>query len=389
MLILAYRAGRGARWLLMRTNLWVRLLIVIGCLELLAPAQARIPAEPPQVVQTEHPILCVHTRLDMDVTDLDIFRTLQMVREMGATTIVQLFYWAYIQPQEDTFDWAGSDRIVNMAAHQGLRVIARLGIVPAWARPKPEVQATSLEYLPPERYADYARFVAAFAARYRGKVDRIIPWNEPNLAFEWGYRLVPAAEYVGLLRQVYEAAHAANPDVIILGGALAPTVAPPGSADGLNDVLYLRQMYQAGAKPYFDALAVHTYGFTLPPDDPPGLDRLNFRRVEMLMGVMREFGDGDKPVYITESSWNDNPRWIYAVRPGQRIQYTLDSLKYTEQHWPTVKNQCFWYFRSAILYRTYQDYYAFVTVDFRPKPIYDEVQKWARGLDQNQQNQTP
>lgn len=371
----AYRAGRAARWLLDRAGLWARLIGALWLLGLVAPAGPRIIPEPPQVVQTHHPILCAHTRLDIEVTDLNVYRTLQMVREMGATTIVELFYWAYIEPAEDVFDWSQPDRVIGLARHQGLQVIARLGIVPAWARPKD----TPLNYLPRASYDEFAEFVGAFAARYRDTVHMIIPWNEPNLAFEWGGRQVSPAEYVEFLRLVYEAAHAANPQVMILGGALAPTVQPEGSPNATSDIVYLRRVYEAGGKPYFDALAVHTYGFTAPADDPPGPEKLNFRRYEMLRAVMREFGDGEKPVYITESSWNDHPRWIYAVRPGQRVQYTLDALEFAEKNWATVRRLCFWYFRSPVLQRTYQDYFAFVTIDFRPRPIYDEVRKWARG----------
>ena len=50
------------------------------------------------------------------------------------------------------------------------------------------------------------------------------------------------------------------------------------------------------------------------------------RRVELLRAVMEHYGDSAKPVYITESGWNDDPRWTYAVRPGQRILYTVAAL---------------------------------------------------------------
>lgn len=343
----------------------------------IAPAPARLIPEPPQTVQTQHPITCVHTRLDGEVTDLAIHRTLQMVREMGAPTIVELFLWAYLEPTEGGYDWHHADRAVEMAQQQGIKIIARIGFVPAWARPKPEIQRTSLNYLSPDYFDEYARFIGVFAARYRGKIDYLIPWNEPNLSFEWGYQGVSVETYVDLLRQVYTAAKAANPEILILGGALAPTL--ERSPNALDDLEYLRQMYAAGAAPYFDGLAVHTYGFTLPALDAPAPDRLNFRRFELLWGVMRDNGDGDKPVYITESSWNDHPRWIHAVKPGQRVKYTLEALEYAEQNWRTVQTLCFWYFRSPTLHHTYQDYFAFVTVEFRPRPIYDEVRAWARG----------
>ncbi|HRE49049.1 MAG TPA: beta-galactosidase [Aggregatilineales bacterium] len=374
----AYRAGLAFQGtFLARWGLWLRAAVAALLIVQIRPPPARLLPTPPQTVQTAHPITCVHTRLDGEVTDLAIAQTLRMVREMGASTIVNLFLWAYLEPAEGYYDWSHSDRIIAAARHEGLTVIARLGFVPAWARPKEKADPSFLNWLTPAYFERYARFVAAFAKRYAGQVTHIIPWNEPNLAFEWGYRSVTPAEYVDLLRAVYRAAHAANPSVIILGGALAPTV--ERSANALDDRLFLEGLYAAGGGAYFDALAIHTYGFTRPALDPPAADRLNYRRYELLLEVMAANGDGEKPIYITESSWNDHPRWIHAVPPAMRITSTLDALRYTETAHPTIRNLCFWYFRSPILHRTYQDYFAFVTVDFRPRPIYDEVQRWARG----------
>ncbi len=346
---------------------------------MVAPAPPRLIPEPPQVVTTQHPIVCVHTRLTDEVEDWKIQRTLQLVREMGASTIVDFFPWAYIEVGEGVYDWHHPDRIIDMAHQEGLRVIARLGIVPSWARPDPDKQQTSLNYLTPDRFQAYAEFVAAFAARYRDKVIGVVAWNEPNLAFEWGFQDAPTAQYVELLRQIHTAVHAANPHMIVMGGALAPTLEPVGSPNGMNEIDYLRRMYEAGAAPYFDALAVHTYGFTDAADAAPAPDRLNYRRFELLLDVMRQYGDGDKPVYITESGWNDHPRWTKAVRPGQRLQYTLDSFRLAERNWPTVKNVCIWYFRAPLPVLSYPDYFAFVTTEFRLKPIYSAVQDYALG----------
>src|SRR5690606_27848646 len=134
-------------------------------------------------------------------------------------------------------------------------------------------------------------------------------------------------------------AHAANPNVTILAAGLAPTLEPPGSPNGLNDLLYLDALYEAGAAPYFDALAVHTYGFTQPPDAAPAADRLNFRRAELLHDVMTRRGDGDKPVYITEPGWNDHPRWTMAVQPSQRAAYTVEAFRLAEG-WPWLERMC-------------------------------------------------
>ncbi len=376
---LAYQTGRGTRWLLRKAPAALRIVFVFYLLIGVSPAPARLIPYPQQTVDTKHPIVCVHTRLTDEVEDPKIQLSLQLVREMGASTIVDFFPWAYVETSPGNYDWHHPDRIIEMAHHEGLDVIARLGVVPDWARPDPQIQQTSINSLTPDHFKDYARFVAAFAARYQGKVSHIIPWNEPNLSFEWGYQQVPVEQYVKLLKLVYQATHAAAPDVMILGGALSPTNEPVGSPNGMSDLEYLKRMYQAGAAPYFDALAVHTYGFTEAPEAAPDPTLLNFRRFELLHAIMADHGDADKPIYITESGWNDDPRWTKAVRSGYRLEYTIDAYKYVEQHWPTVKSLCMWYFRAPVPVLNYPDYYAFVTTEFRVKPIYSAVQAFARG----------
>src|ERR671921_379371 len=90
--------------------------------------------------------------------------TLDQVREMGAGWIVDLFPWAYAQPRSRYgFDWAGFDMVIEHATRQGLAVVARLDIVPEWARPRD----SSDRYLDQEHYLDYANFVAAFLQRYQ------------------------------------------------------------------------------------------------------------------------------------------------------------------------------------------------------------------------------
>jgi hypothetical protein len=90
-------------------------------------------------------------------------------------------------------------------------------------------------------------------------------------------------------------------------------------------------------------------------------------------------GDADKPVYITESGWNDHPRWTKAVRPGQRIAYTIDAYEYAEDHWPWLESLCVWAFRYPAPTYSFPDYFTLVSSDFSPKPIYYELQAWARG----------
>ncbi|MFW6183398.1 MAG: hypothetical protein ACOC8X_06345 [Chloroflexota bacterium] len=348
----------------------LRLFFLLLIVTLLQPPPILVVPGPPQTVETEHPVLGVHTRLTDEVEEWKIQRTLQMVREMGAPWIVEFFPWAYYQGEDGGIAWRHPDMVVNHASAQGLKVIARIGLTPEWARP----EDTPLTYLDETAYDDFAAFAAAFARRYRGQVGYLIVGNEPNLSYEWGYRSTTPEDYVELLKVVYPAVKAANPDMTVLAGALAPTLEPPGSPWGLNDLLYLEGMYEAGAAEYFDGLAAHTYGLTFPPDAEPGPELLNFRRIELLREIMVAHNAEETEIYITEAGWNDHPRWTRAVRPGQRIAYTLDAIRYAEENWPYVRVVGIWAFRYPAPTKSYMDYYTLVNPEFIAKPIYRELQ---------------
>ena len=68
-------------------------IIILG----LKPAPDLVLLGPQQQVDSSMPVLGVHTRLTDEVEEWKIKRSLEMVREMGATTIVEFFPWAYYQ----------------------------------------------------------------------------------------------------------------------------------------------------------------------------------------------------------------------------------------------------------------------------------------------------
>jgi hypothetical protein len=350
-------------------------LIIAVALYLFQARRANVPLGPQRSVETINTKIGIHTRLTDEVEPWKIKRTLEMVREMGAPWIVEYFPWAYVESQPGRFDWSHNDLVIDHATRQGLTVIARLGFVPEWARPA----ETSPLYLDEDRFVDFGRYAAEFARRYAGRVDYIIVWNEPNLALEWGYEAVDPAKYVEMLRIVYPMIKAANPDVQVLAGALAPTLAPPGSPDGMNDLAYLQAMYDLGASDFFDILAIHAYGWYSDPDEPADPATVNFRRSELLRAVMVANGDEAKRAMITEGGWNDHPRWTRAVRPGQRIAYTIRAYQVAQEEWHWMDAVALWAFRYPWDAKSYQDYFTFVRTDFEPKPIYEEVQRYSQG----------
>jgi len=354
----------------------LRCLFLLALLFLLGPPhQPVVEIGPQQQVHSANQKMGVHTRLTDEVEEWKIKRTLEMVREMGAPWVVEYFPWGYYEPEKGRYHWKHPDLVVDHAVAQGLRVIARLDFVPQWARP----EDTTFRYLDEEHYADFGDFVYAFVDHFKGRVDHFIIWNEPNLSFEWGYRPVDPVAYTELLKIAYLRAKEANPEAQILAAGLAPTLAPPGSEWGMNDLVFLQRMYDAGAKDYFDAMAIHAYGWSFPPDDPANAQMINFARSELLYAVMVRNGDAQKKCFITEGGWNDHPRWTKAVRPYQRIAYTIQAYEKALREWDWCEAVAIWAFRYPWPARTYQDHFTFVTPDFIAKPIYLEAQRYAEG----------
>jgi hypothetical protein len=358
---------------------WLRLRLAAALFFALVATMPRefIVIGPPRAVVTRNPKMGVHTRLSDEPDAWKVRATLRLVREMGAPWIVEFFPWPYYEPGPGAYNWGHADLIVNLARAEGLTVIARLGAVPDWARPRD--RETNWNYLDEAHYDDYARFVEAFVRHFDGRVDYIIILNEPNLTREWGFRPVDPAGYAAVLRRAYTRAKAANPAVQVLAGALAPTLEPQGSAMGLNDLLFLERLYQAGFADSFDILAVHAYGLSRPPSDPPDPEVLNFRRAELLRAIMVRYGDERKPVMITEAGWNDQPRWLHGVRPSQRVRYTLEAYAAVQRDWPWAAVAAMWVFKYPQPFYNYLDNYAFVAPDLTPRVIYDEVRSYSQG----------
>lgn len=349
-------------------------LLAAQFLALRLPVRLHLP--PQQQVETINPRVGVHTRLAGVGDETYIQQTLEQVREMGASWIVDLFPWSYVQPRSRYgFEWSGADMIVQHAQHQGLQVVARLDIVPEWARPR----ETTDRYLDPDYYADYANYVAAFAERYRPfGVRHLIIWNEPNLSFEWGGRPPDPGAYAALLKVVYPRVKAVVPDAIVIAGGLSPGYSLDEGRVRLDDLQYLASLYDAGAAPFFDMWAVHAYGGKVPPEAPPSPEEVNFRRIEVVRDLMERSGDTHKRMIITEGGWNDHPRWAAAVRPADRVRWTIDAYEQARRYdW--LEAVCFWQFGTPFSTRSYPDNWNFVAPDGTPRVIYLAVQRYARG----------
>jgi uncharacterized protein YraI len=142
--------------------------------------------------------------------------------------------------------------LITAAHNNGFRVLIS---APGPAYP------SSIDY---GSYVQFLRGVALLGA------DAIEVWNEMNLNREWPSGQVDPAAYVNnMLAPAYREIKAANPNTIVIAGALAPTGVNIGN-DIWSDDRYLAGMAAAGAASYMDCLGVHHNAGATSPDATSG-----------------------------------------------------------------------------------------------------------------------
>ena len=198
--------------------------------------------------------------------------------------------WLDLQQNPDGIFWDVLDGAMNEACAKGLRVMLSVVAAPEWTRANP-MPADQGQEAPPDDPQAFADFLSELLNRYPGKIGAIEVWNEMNLEREWNTAegISPAA-YVELLQPAYETIKAADPNIIVISGALSPTgincnvsfpgCQPTGRPIVVDDVTYLRGFIDAGGLDFADCIGVHSNGTNLPPTadgaNPPAQEGYTF-----------------------------------------------------------------------------------------------------------------
>jgi hypothetical protein len=82
----------------------------------------------------------------------------------------------------------------------------------------------------------------------------------------------------------------------------------PGPGAGVNDLVFLQRMYDAGASACFDVMSVNDYILRSGPTDRRMRPlTINFSRPVFVRDLMVANGDAHKPIWISEMSANAVP----------------------------------------------------------------------------------
>lgn len=356
----------------------------------------------------------INTFLQAEVEEDKIRAMLAMIQDAGFVWLRQEFPWEDLEVdgrgqftdtrndydgdgQPDTIDaWLKYDRIVDLVEDYDLRLMVRLSNPPEWSRAENPATAGGA-LAPPDDFDDFVNFAVAVATRYQGRISHYQIWNEPNIYPEWGEQFADPAAYTDMLCRTYRALKAVDPDIVVLSGAIAPTISLDGFA-GYQDLIYLQKMYDAGAGDCFDILSAQGYGlFSGPTDRRLRLTAVNYARHVYYRDIMVANGDGHKGIWLAEAAWNavedaelpreeiaDYSRFGTATQ-DQAARWMPIAYQRAAEEWPWISGISYWFFTRPNPFEQNQSFYYFRMVEpdyspekpsFTPLPVYETMRQY-------------
>jgi hypothetical protein len=180
--------------------------------------------------------------------------------QLGLDWVKMQIQWWLIHPSPDADQWFFYDGVIDEAANHNLNLMVSVVGSPDWTR------AAGQPHGPPDDYNEYATFLTELITRHPGQIDAIEVWNEQNLDREWQTANgISPEDYVRFLEVAYNAIKAADPNIIVISGALSPT----GTGDWVrwaDDFEYLDRALAAGMLNFADCVGAHHNGYNIAPD---------------------------------------------------------------------------------------------------------------------------
>src|SRR4051794_18898497 len=263
-----------------------------------------------------------------------------MQRSLGIGITRQTFDWSQIEVKRGHYYLRAYDDYVANLANHGIRVLPVLFNPPRFRR-----RSHGRSTCPPRSNKTMARFARVLVRRYgpRGSLWKTHPsvrkipirswqiWGEASLPIYWCGK--PSAKrYVKLLKTVGRAIKRSDRHAEIVSAGL------PNSflRSAVRLTKYLKQMYRAKAKRYFNTLAINSYA-----KNTRELSRL-LRSVRRLMN---RYHDRRAKIWITEIGWGDKgPKHRFIVGAKGQASRITRSLSYIARARRRLRLRGFVYF---------------------------------------------
>jgi polysaccharide biosynthesis protein PslG len=174
-------------------------------------------------------------------------REYHLLDKIGCEWLRVDYHWSSIEKSPGVFDFTAMDDFTKDALLHNKKIIAVLCYDVGWIHNDNNTH----EYVPPEKYKSYIKFVTETVKRYKDKVAAFEIWNEPNLQTDRFWK-GSDEEFINLFGETVEAIKHIDQSTI---------VTTPGLF--LGDDKYLDKMFKAGVMVNVDVISFHPYSVSL------------------------------------------------------------------------------------------------------------------------------
>jgi len=306
--------------------------------------------------------------------------------DLGADLTRIEFKWAIVEENRGQYDWTETDRLIHFLHENGIEPMLMLYCAPKWAmRGTPADEQLFIERRQQNLYTvvwprrdclrDFERFCETAARRYRGKVKLFEFWNEPDgmagpvvlhdkdgKAIDVRYG-GDAKEYTYWLKRMYASVRRGNPDAVVAAGSLC-----------VHDLNFIEAMYAAGCANHCDAISLHPYSG----------DGINVEWTRQVRAIMCQYGDWDKPIWLSEFGWNKGGNYNEKTKTWSKSAHehaeiikktapVIESIPYiTQAYWFTLND---WNTSETGIDPTGTHGYGLMTLDLKRRPAFEAFRK--------------
>ncbi|MCS7062931.1 MAG: hypothetical protein NZM04_02595 [Methylacidiphilales bacterium] len=224
-----------------------------------------------------------------------VWPAVETAKKVGLIWIKQQVRWGdieYLDGNIRRVRWQCLDDVAEATSAYGMKLMFSITTSPKYLRPS----YANTVLGPPRDLGAWQQFLSALLKRYKGKINAVEIWNEPNLDAEWEEGVNPY-QYLDLLRISYTIIRRSDPNIIVISGGMAP-LDQSSYPSYISDVEYLKNISHEGGFLWFDCVGYHANG----PDGIGYADQVISRFAENIF--YKQDSRLRRPLCITEFSFS-------------------------------------------------------------------------------------
>lgn len=239
-----------------------------------------------------------------------------LISEGGAKWVRVMVFWKQLQPKSknewEKAKWEYLSNLMTTMRNHGLTIDLVVTEVPRWANNAPSTEVAA--GYPPINMADWDQFISKLVQKLEEDEIKIGAWeieNEIDGNTRTGYREHPEKYVEMFTRAVPIIRNAQN-----IHEQDKAFIMPSGFFNihyAKEDIIYWLNHLP---KDYIAGLSFHTYG----PDDAQILQYWN-----KFLTARNDAGLGNKPVWLTETNLNDQPKGYLDPEASQKLPKRIDA----------------------------------------------------------------